>query len=447
MAKLYCAMCKEEKEEDDFTKFSKNPSLKDREGRVVFCKDCCSKIVEEQGNTKEALKSVLRLVDIPYLENFANTALDSYNKKLKNTNLIIKKNIHDETEEVSGIETTNHQNTIYTCYSSKLGLMPKKYIDFSFSDGIRGTIEAEKKEEKSEDDENSKSIQSATRFLIKTFTKEIFEDKDRFIKAVEIKCQELSLHKNNTNARQNKHKLKNHILVLIEAGKFNKEDFPFLFGEDEENKPKDIMVVEVEQENKEVKLPNDMNADKLQERWGEGYKLQDLIKFEKKYLELRKNYEIKTASHDEFLKHACIASVRANECMAKNLVDEAKTWMGIFKDMTSAGKLQPSQMSKADLSGGLNNFSEFYKTVEEANGVIDVMPMFKKQPHDDPDFVIWCLIQYVRRLKGMPDCRYEDIWQFYEEMAEAFNDSNDKVEIVNDFQDEILEDEGEDDGE
>jgi hypothetical protein len=247
-------------------------------------------------------------VDIPYLENFANTALDSYNKKLKNTNLIIKKNIHDETEEVSGIETTNHQNTIYTCYSSKLGLMPKKYIDFSFSDGIRGTIEAEKKEEKSEDDENSKSIQSATRFLIKTFTKEIFEDKDRFIKAVEIKCQELSLHKNNTNARQNKHKLKNHILVLIEAGKFNKEDFPFLFGEDEENKPKDIMVVEVEQENKEVKLPNDMNADKLQERWGEGYKLQDLIKFEKKYLELRKNYEIKTASHDEFLKHACIAS-------------------------------------------------------------------------------------------------------------------------------------------
>jgi hypothetical protein len=133
--------------------------------------------------------------------------------------------------------------------------------------------------------------------------------------------------------------------------------------------------------------------------------------------------------------------------MAKNLVDEAKTWMGIFKDMTSAGKLQPSQMSKADLSGGLNNFSEFYKTVEEANGVIDVMPMFKKQPHDDPDFVIWCLIQYVRRLKGMPDCRYEDIWQFYEEMAEAFNDSNDKVEIVNDFQDEILEDEGEDDGE
>jgi hypothetical protein len=447
MAKLYCVGCKTDKDEKEFTSFNRNPKLKDRNGNCPFCKDCASKYVAEKGNTKEALKEILRLQDIPYLENFANTALDNYDKKIKNTNLVIKRNVHDETEEVSGIETTKHQNTIYTCYSSKLGLMPKKYVDFSFSDGVRGSIVAEPQiETPTESETDGKSVQSAIRFLTKTFTKEIFDDKERFVKAVELKCQELSLHKNNTNARQNKFKLKNHISTLVEAGLLVKEDYSFLYGEDEDNKPKNIMVVDTGEEDKEFKVPDSMDLEKLRERWGDEYKPQEMVKFEKKYLELRKNYEIKTASHDEFLRHACIASVKANECMARNQADESKVWFGIFKDMTSAGKLQPNQMSKADLSGGLNNFSEFYKTVEEARGVIDVMPTFKKQPHDDADFVIWCLIQYVRRLKGMPDVPYEAIWEFYEEMAQAYN-KDDEQQVVNDYGQDEEEIEGDIDGE
>jgi hypothetical protein len=430
MAKLYCAGCKEDKDEKEFTTFKKNPKLKDRNGNCPYCKECASKYVVERGNTKEALREILRLQDIPYLENFADSALESYEKKKKNTNLVIKKNMYDESEEVTGIETTTHQNTIYTCYSSKLGLMPKKYIDFSFSDGIReeNVLNGKVKE----DDADEKLVQSAIRFLTKMFSKEIFEDKTRFAKAVVLKCQELSLHKNNTNARQTKFKLKNHISILIDAGQLNKEEYLFIFGEDEDSKPKDVMVVDAQEDDIEYQVPEGMDIQKLKDRWGDEYKSSDIVKFEKKYQELRKNYEIKTASHEEFLKHACISSVKANECMARNDVDGSKVWFGIFKDMTSAGKLQPNQMSKADLSGGLNNFSEFYKTVEEARGVIEVMPMFKRQPQDDPDFVIWCLVQYVRRLKGLPDIPYEAIWDFYDDMAKAYN-KEDEQEVVNDY--------------
>jgi hypothetical protein len=411
------------KPESDFTKFLKNPSLKDRGGRVVMCKDCCSKMVEENGNTKEALKNVLRLVDIPYLENFADSALETYDKKRKNTNLIIKKNVYDENEEVQKVETTSHQNTIYTCYSSKLGLMPKKYINFTFSDGIRNEEDVEEEKVTDEDIEKKKAIQSSIRALVKQFSQEIFDDKKKLSKAVELNMQELSLHKNNTNKRQQKFKLKNNILTLIDGGILDKEDFLFLYDEEPQNVNKDLMVVDVEET--KLEIPQGVDLEKLRDKWGSDYKPQDLVKFEKKYDSLKKNYEIKTASHEEFLKNACVATVRANECMAKNDMDASKGWMAIFKDMTSAGKLQPSQMSKADLSGGLNNFSEFYKTVEQSKNVIDILPEMYETPRDKADFVIFCLVQYVRRLKGLPDVEYKDIYKFYEEMESQFVDESD----------------------
>lgn len=437
MAELFCAMCKQTRDEKEFTVFTRNPSLKDRNGRVVMCKNCCSKMVEEQGNTKDALKNILRLVDIPYLENFANSALETFKKKRKGTNLVIKKNVYGENKETAKIETTNSPNTIYTCYSARLGLMPKKYVDFSYSDGIRndasGTHTVEVKEDESDD---KKAIQSSMRYLKKMFTEEIYEDKDRLSQAVELKMQELSLHKNNTNARQNKFKLKNHVLTLIDATILSKDNYQFIFAEDGEQKPKDIMIVNVDSKDEEYKLPDGMSLERLQERWGDEYKTKELVKFERKYLELRKNYEIKTASHDEFLRHACIASIKANDCMARNDADGSKVWFGIFKDMTSAGKLQPSQMSKADLSGGLNSFSEFFKTVEQSRSVIDILPTMYETPRDKADLVVYCLVQYVRRLKGLQDVEYKDIYKFYEEMESQFVGDGDDMDFDSFFSDE-----------
>lgn len=424
MAKLYCAMCKGEKDEKEFTSFKRNTSLQDRKGYCPLCKSCASKYVEERGNTKEALKEVLRLQDIPYVEKYADMALDTFEKKRKSTNLVIKKNVYNASEEVQGIETTKHQNTIYTCYSSKLGIMPKKYINFTYSDGIRDDEEIE--EEVKEEDITAKAIKSATRYLIKLFTQEIFDDKQRLVKAIELAMQEYSLHKNNTNKRQQKFKLKNNIITLIDANILDKSDYGFIFDEEQSIKSKDVMVVDVEREESQTEvIPQGMNVEELKEKWGYDYTKTDLVKFEKKYIELRRNYEIKTASHDEFLKHACIASIKANECMARNDVDGAKVWFGIFKDMTSAGKLQPSQMSKADLSGGLSNFGEFFKTVEQAKNVVTIMPEMYETPRDKADFVIWCLVQYVRRLKGMLDIEYKDIYKFYEEMESQFVDEKD----------------------
>lgn len=430
---LECAFCRKSKPEKEFTRFERNPALKDRNGRTSICRECCSEYIESNGNTKEALKEILRLQDIPYVEKYAQTAFETYEKKRKNTNVVIKKNLFDEKEEIQGVESIPLQTTIYTCYTSRLGVMPKKYVNFSFSDGIRSEDEDENKETSND---NSKAVKSAIKYLVKQYTQEIFDDKDLLKKAVKISFDEFDLYKNNATKRQQKYKLKCNITTLIDAEILVASDYLYMFDDVKNTSKKQEEIVLVEETSKNddiIDVPHKYDMKSLKIKWGEDYKEKDIVKFENKYSELIKNYEIKTSAHDEFLRHACIASVRANECMAKNDVDGAKTWMGIFKDVTSAGKLQPSQMSKADLSGGLNNFGEFWKTVEQSKNILSVLPEMYESPRDKADFVIYCLIQYVRRVKSLPDIDYKDVYKFYEEMESQFIDADDGEIDVEDF--------------
>ncbi len=164
-------------------------------------------------------------------------------------------------------------------------------------------------------------------------------------------------------------------------------------------------------------------SDEMIEKWGSGYDLELYELFEIKYQRLSNTYQLPTESHKEFLTKACVCSVMADISMAKNDTKNAKEWMSMFKDTTSAGKLQPSQMSKADLSQGMDTFGQLSRMVEEAIDIIPILPQFKKKPKDMPDFNIWCWINYVRDLQGLPLCEYEDIYKFYENRKKDYLES------------------------
>ena len=72
-------------------------------------------------------------------------------------------------------------------------------------------------------------------------------------------------------------------------------------------------------------------------------------------------------------------------------------------------------MSKADLEGGINSFSELAQAIEQAVDVIPIMPQFRYKPNDAIDFLIWCFVNYLRRLEDKPECSYEDVYRFYDE--------------------------------
>lgn len=151
----------------------------------------------------------------------------------------------------------------------------------------------------------------------------------------------------------------------------------------------------------------------LVDKWGD-YPPEEIILFEKKYQQLRVNYPERTAMHIEALQIYVRYRVKEELATQKGMFKEAEGWGKLAKEAATAAKINPSQLSKADLSDGLDSFSQLVRSVEQAVDIVDILPRFKERPKDKVDFTIWCYVNYIRDLKGLPLVEYKEIYEFYE---------------------------------
>lgn len=158
----------------------------------------------------------------------------------------------------------------------------------------------------------------------------------------------------------------------------------------------------------------------LEERWGIGYSSDELYLFEKKRLMLRNNYTEKTAMHTEALYNYIRYRVKEEIATAEGNVKEAKDWGSLASKAATDAKINPSQLSKADLTEGLSTFSELSQAVEQEVDIIRILPKFKFRPNDALDFNLWCYINYERHLSGLPLVDYEDVYKFYDERIKDY---------------------------
>lgn len=173
--------------------------------------------------------------------------------------------------------------------------------------------------------------------------------------------------------------------------------------------------------------------------FGEGYSNDEYRKMYKKYEKLKLNYSLQTNLHQEALATYVRFKVKEEDATARGNVDEAKKWYDAAQDAAASGKLTPKQLSKADLQGGINSFSEIFKAVEQAVDVIPILPKFKYRPNDALDFNIWCYINYARDLQGLPQCDYEDVYKFYDRKKEEYLEQyGDPYGIFDDEPDESI---------
>lgn len=176
-------------------------------------------------------------------------------------------------------------------------------------------------------------------------------------------------------------------------------------------------------------IKNDYVAtSEIVDKWGDGYSDEEYRAFEKKYNSLKNNYPERTAMHTEALFTYIRYRVKEELATAKNDSKGAKEWGTLAKDAATAAKINPSQLSKADLSEGLDSFSQLVRSVEQAVDIIEILPRFKKMPQDDADFTIWCYVNYIRDLKGLPPATYEDVYRFYEERKKEYDLSKSDIE-------------------
>ena len=161
-------------------------------------------------------------------------------------------------------------------------------------------------------------------------------------------------------------------------------------------------------------------TDDIKDLFGDGYTTVEYKKMYEKYEKLKLNYTLQTNLHQEALATYVRFKVKEEMATAAGNVDEAKKWYDAAQNAASNGKLTPKQLSAADLQKGVNSFSELTLAIEQATDVINILPKYKTQPHDAPDFNIYCYISYARKLKGLPPIEYKDIYKFYDDKMEEY---------------------------
>lgn len=176
--------------------------------------------------------------------------------------------------------------------------------------------------------------------------------------------------------------------------------------------------VEVKTSYKNVTIDDD-ELGELQEAFGYGYKPEEYKLFQKKFDKLKDSFQLPTPMHVESLREYCVNKVKEGMAKAKGEFKEASEWAKMAKESAQGGKLLPSQMG--DLSDGLEGFGQLSRLVEEHKDVLEILPIFRKQPKDDVDVTLWLYINYIRDIKALPEVQYEDIYKFYDERVKEYN--------------------------
>lgn len=160
----------------------------------------------------------------------------------------------------------------------------------------------------------------------------------------------------------------------------------------------------------------------IQDKWGYGYTDEEYNAMERKFNMLKANYPEKTAMHTEALQTYVRYRVKEEISTAQGQIKDAKEWAGLASKAAQDAKINPSQLSKSDLTDGIDSFGELTRKVEQAFDVIEILPRFKERPDDSVDFTIWCYLNYVRDLQGLPLVKYADVYKFYDERKKEYEE-------------------------
>ena len=170
-----------------------------------------------------------------------------------------------------------------------------------------------------------------------------------------------------------------------------------------------------------VSEDNDFEVtEEIVDRFGDGYTKNQYRKMQKKYDKLKQNYQLSTNLHEEALATYVRFKVREEEATANGDVTSADKWSRAAQDAAEKAKLTPKQLTQADLQGGITAISEISKAVEEAADIVEILPRFKYAPNDAPDFIIWCYINFCRKLKGLPEVDYKEVYAFYDRKKDEY---------------------------
>lgn len=181
----------------------------------------------------------------------------------------------------------------------------------------------------------------------------------------------------------------------------------------------EIMPVETNLE----RIENFVVSDEIVKLFGTGYTKEEYFRMKEKYDFLAKQYNTQTNMHIEALLSYVRPKVKEEMAIAQGKTQDAKTWSEMAQKAADRAKINPSQLSKADLQGGLNTIGDIALAAEQQTDIIKILPEFKFKPNDAVDFCIWEYINYARDLQGLPLLEYKDVYKFYDKRKKDYLDN------------------------
>ena len=163
--------------------------------------------------------------------------------------------------------------------------------------------------------------------------------------------------------------------------------------------------------------------DEIVNMFGTGYTKEEYYRMKEKYDFLSDSYGVQNNMLKEALLSYIRPKVKEEIAIAQGDIQEAKTWSDMAQKAADRAKINPSQLSKADLQGGLNTVGDIALAAEQQVDIIKILPEFKFKPNDAVDFCIWEYINYARDLQGLPLLEYKDVYKFYDKRKQDYLDN------------------------
>jgi len=161
--------------------------------------------------------------------------------------------------------------------------------------------------------------------------------------------------------------------------------------------------------------------------FGDGYSESEYIELYKIYQEYLNNYALKTQSHKRALIKVCKCTLRFDQAIAFNNTGDAKYWGDLLSKALQEAKINPNQLSAADLSDGISGFSQLSAAIEKSKNICDVLPKYKENPRDKADMVLYFYISYICKLDNKPIPEYNEIYGF---MKDLYNKNLEKYKDI-----------------
>ena len=172
---------------------------------------------------------------------------------------------------------------------------------------------------------------------------------------------------------------------------------------------------------KKTKVVNPIeDFDKMVELFGSGFNGQEYQTMYEKFKTLQNNYPLKTKMHEEALVTYVKYAFKRDKAISDDDIEAADKWGKLAAKQANDAKINPSQLSAADLSDGMTCFSQVSATVEKAQDIIPLLNVFVEKPQDRVDYTIWQYVNYCRHLEGKPLCQYKDLYNFLKKRFEEY---------------------------